>query len=488
MDKNRNKLSWTTKIGYGVGDIYGGGAMMIIGFYYLKFLTDVVGMEAALAGWIILFSKAWDAISDPIMGILSDRTRTRFGRRRPYFLAGVILIFISFALLWYPIDSNSDTFKFLAVLGSYLFFSTVVTMVMIPYNALAPELTPDYDERSSLMSVRILFSQFSSLICAVASMEIVKAFPENQVATGYMVMGAVLGLFYALPFIVTFLTTEEKEEFHQDIPKFSFKSNFKDTFKMPTFIHVLFMYISAFVAIDIVMTITVYFISNFLNRPKEVDYILASLLIAQVIALPLFYKYSKITSKQKSYLLSAVVWMVTMFFGWFIVPGQHPSIIYIFAGFIGIGTGGLVLMIFSIFADVPDVDEFYSGERREGIYSGLFTFMRKISSAIGIFFVSQLLHIAGYRAPIKEKVGDGYKLVDQIQSEEFLLILRIIMIAIPILFLIVCIYNSYKFTLKPELHKKIKDYIEKVRYNKELKEQFSEEARLIDRQLRGKKV
>jgi oligogalacturonide transporter len=98
------KLSLWHKIGYGLGDIYGGGAAVILSFYYLIFLTDVVRLNPALAGTVILISKAYDAITDPFEGVLSDRTRTRLGRRRPYLLAGIPMVFLSFFALFYPVD------------------------------------------------------------------------------------------------------------------------------------------------------------------------------------------------------------------------------------------------------------------------------------------------------------------------------------------------------------------------------------------------
>ena len=158
----REKLSLKTKIGFGVGDIFGGGSMMIIGFYYLYFLTDVMLLSPSLAGTAFLVSKVWDAVTDPVMGIISDRTRTRFGRRRPYFLAGIVLIFLSFFAMWYPVDFAKEMHRFIYILAAYVFFSTVITMVMIPYNALVPELTPDYNERTSLTTFRIFFSGLSS--------------------------------------------------------------------------------------------------------------------------------------------------------------------------------------------------------------------------------------------------------------------------------------------------------------------------------------
>ena len=174
------KLGLWQKIGYGLGDIYGGGACVIVGFYYLIFLTDVVRINPALAGTAILVSKVYDSITDPFEGVLSDRTRTQLGRRRPYLLAGVPLVFLSFFALFYPTGSEGplglaqELYRFVFVVGMYLFFSTVVSIVMLNYNALQSEITLDYDERTSLSSVRIFFSTVSSLVCALVPLEIVK--------------------------------------------------------------------------------------------------------------------------------------------------------------------------------------------------------------------------------------------------------------------------------------------------------------------------
>ena len=163
------KLSLWRKIGYGMGDIFGGGSSTIISFYYLIFLTDVVLINPALAGTVILISKIYDAITDPFEGVISDRTRTRLGRRRPYLLAGMPLIFLSFAALFYPIDLSQEFQRFIFVVLTYLFFSTVVSIVMLNYNALQSEMTLDYNERTSLSSARIFFSTLASIICAVGA-------------------------------------------------------------------------------------------------------------------------------------------------------------------------------------------------------------------------------------------------------------------------------------------------------------------------------
>ena len=453
-EQNQGRLPLSTKIGFGVGDIFGGGAMMIIGFYYLYFLTDVVLLSPALAGTAFLVSKVWDAVTDPIMGVISDRTRTRFGRRRPYFLAGIVLIFLSFFAMWYPVDFDKEMHRFAYILVAYVFFSSVITMVMIPYNALVPELTPDYNERTSLTTYRIFFSGLSSLLCAVVPFEIVKAF-KPDVSTGFVVMAVAFGLFFALPFIATFLTTRERPEFQKDAMPFDLKRSFIDPFRTPTFIPVLFMYVCTFVAMDMVMSIVIYFMTYYMGKGDQTDYVLGVLLVAQLAVIPLYYLFSKRTSKKAAFITGVVIWICSMGFSFVIGPDSPAYILYLFGGLVGVGTGGVVIMIYSIFPDIPDVDELYWGSRREGVYSGMFMFMRKLSSALGIFIVSNIIQWAGYRAPVEG--------MPQEQTGAFILVLRVVFAGLPVVLLLFALTSAAFYRLTPALHQRIKELLEKRR-------------------------
>ena len=139
--KNRDGI--LAKMAYAAGDIYGGGSFLVVGLLILVFLTDVEGLSGTLAGLIILIGKVWDAITDPFMGVLSDRTRSRFGRRRVYFLFGSIPVLLSWIMLWYSFGITGDTIKFIYYTIAYIFFSTAFTIVMVPYNAILAEMTTD---------------------------------------------------------------------------------------------------------------------------------------------------------------------------------------------------------------------------------------------------------------------------------------------------------------------------------------------------------
>ncbi len=202
-----DRLSLMTKICFGSGDILG-GSMIIVGTLYLIFLTDVVRISPFLAGIILLTSKIWGAVFDPFFGHYTDRMQTPMGRRRPFFLISIPLIALSFFLLWYSPGFENSLSRFAYSLCTYIIFTTVMGIVTTSYNAFSTEITMDYHERTSAMSIRMVFGMGSVLLCAVIPMEIIKHFYDK--ATGYWVMSLIFGIAFALPYIAVFLSTKER--------------------------------------------------------------------------------------------------------------------------------------------------------------------------------------------------------------------------------------------------------------------------------------
>jgi len=477
MEAKSEKLTLWQKVGYGLGDIYGGGSGVVISFYYLIFLTDVVRIAPALAGTVILISKIYDSITDPFEGILADRTRTKLGRRRPYLLAGIPLVFLSFFALFYPYSMESESTRFIAVVLSYLFFSTIVSIVMLNYNALHSEITLDYHERSSLSSIRIFFSTLASIVAALVPLEIVKIFPD--VHQGYIIMGLAFGAFFSLPFIATVSAVRERPEFQKPPDPFDWKVAFIEPFKNRTFLYTLAMYLFAFVAIDTVSTIVAYFVKYYLQRSDEVSFVNGTLLILQVVSLPFYVWLSKRTSKVRGYIVGLIIWAAAMLFSFLLSPDNSWLWVYVFAGMVGLGTGGIVVMIYAIFPDIPDVDELASGERREGIYSALVTFIRKFSSALAIFAVSNIIGWAGYVPPIQETIGGATKLIEQPQSDTFLLVLRLLFMLLPIVLLIFALFFAVRFPLTPVLHNRLNRYLAAVRKGEEPEDDGQELKKIL---------
>jgi len=457
MEAKSEKLTFWQKLGYGMGDFYGGGSGTLIAFFYLVFLTDVVRISPGLAGTIVLISRIYDSITDPFEGVLSDRTRTKLGRRRPYLLAGIPLVFLSFFALFYPVTYDSETARFVYVLATYLFYSTIISIVLLNYSALQAELTLDYNERTSLATFRIFFSTISSILCALLPLEIVKAFPD--IRTGWIATAVVFGLLFALPFIGTVAITRERKEFQRQPRPFHWKQAFIEPFQVRTFVFVLIMYVTAFTAFDATQSIVVYYIKSFLGRGEEVSFVLGTLLIAQVLSLPFYQWLSKRTSKARTYIIGAAIFVVVMFFSFLFSPTSPAFALYVFAALVGIGSGGVVIMVYAIFPDIPDVDELRSGERREGTYSALTTFTRKLSSALAVFAVAQVLQFAGYIPPLEQ----GGQLIEVTQTPTFINALRLFFVLIPVGFISFGIFFAAKFPLTVALYERLEKVLAAMR-------------------------
>ena len=195
---DREKLNFTTKLAYGSGDLGPAITANILVFFLLYFFTNVAGLPAGLAGSVLAIGKIGDAINDPIAGILSDRTRTRWGRRIPWMLLGAIPFGIFFFLQWIVPHFSNDT----SVNNWYLFtyyviiaivFNLAYTAVNLPYTALTPELTQDYNERTSLNSFRFAFSIGGSILSLILATVIFQAYPDNP-RQQYLVLGLVSAL------------------------------------------------------------------------------------------------------------------------------------------------------------------------------------------------------------------------------------------------------------------------------------------------------
>src|SRR5512139_3520909 len=200
------KLSRHTKWMYGSGDFGFALTNTILSVYFALFLTEVVGVMPAVAAAAIFIGSTWDYINDPIVGYLTDRTRTRWGRRRPYLLFSALPFALTFAMLWWipPFENVAALTAYYAL--AFALFDTAASFAYMPFYALTPELTDDYDERTALTTTRMFFSIFASLVAFTIPLLIVGTFrPEN--AGRVLAMGAGFGVVAALPLWLVFART-----------------------------------------------------------------------------------------------------------------------------------------------------------------------------------------------------------------------------------------------------------------------------------------
>ncbi len=474
-----DKLSLGTRLFFGMGDIYGGGAFNIVNFYYAVFLTDVVKIHPSYSAMIFLISKIWDAVTDPFMGYFSDRTRSPWGRRRPYYLAGIPLIFLSFVMLWFPVNYDSELSRFVYILIAYMFFNTVVTLVMVPYQAMSAELTSDYEERTSLNSIRLIFSLVSSLLCALFPLFIINAFGTGVegIRKGYIAMSVVFGLFFALPWIGTFLFTFEHPAEKKTYEKGWLKSMF-EPLKIKVFRKYLALQLFTFIAFDIIVLIVGHYMKYWMKNYDAMNLLLGILIIVEVAAVPLFSKISHRRGKTAAYMIGAAIWGVACLGMFFIQPSTPLWALYLLGAVVGIGMAGAIVTPYTMFGDVVDVGELAFGENRSGSFSGMITFLRKSTTAIAQSTVLALLGFIGYREPVEMMDQGILRSIEQEQPDGVLLMIRLILTFVPIILLSFGFRIALRYPLVKEVQEEIRSILDS-RSEGEEKEKSEKEQTLI---------
>jgi|YNPMSStandDraft_2_1061718.scaffolds.fasta_scaffold00336_14 oligogalacturonide transporter len=446
------KLKFSNYIAYGIGDIYGGGSFLIINTLFLFFLTDIAKLPPALAGLVIFFGKFWDAVTDPIMGYISDNTRTKFGRRRIYFLIGIVFVFITFLLIWIKVDFSNYIVNFLYYAFAYILFSTAFTLVMIPYSALNADMTGEYKERTKLTGFRMFFSQFSSLICGTLPKMIINRF--NGDAKGFLYMGTIFGIFFAIPWIFVFLGTFEDEERYKDQEVQSIKEFFKgilSIFKNRSFKIHIGMYIAAYVAMDFIMALFIYYLQKYLKKPGLYVPCMGVLLITEILFLPFYVFISNKFGKGHAYRLGLPIWGLGLLISFFLTPSSPSYLVILVCFIIGAGLSAGVYVPYAILPSVVEVDNLITTKNRAGLYSGGMTLIRKIVQAIALALIGLYLQFIKYDA--NAKILSDYTL-NGIKFGFFIF---------PFILIILGLYFGIKFKITPKTFEIVKNEINRLK-------------------------
>jgi sugar (glycoside-pentoside-hexuronide) transporter len=428
-----NALTVREKVSYGLGDMGNNIAYGAVGFYFVFFLTDVAGLSPLWAGYIFLVTRIWNAFSDLIMGAVSDRTQTRFGRKRPFLLFGAVPLGIGFALLWLvPFHGIVQQVIYYTLIG--ILFNTLYSLVSIPYNALLPELSQDYNERTSISGYKMAFSFVGSLLSAMGVTFIVDTiYPgKSMYAVSYPVMGRVMASILAISILLAFVGTKERVGTREIKKQENIFKSLKSLMKLKEFRLVLGVFIFNMVSFDIIMALYIYFMRYALKISDDLSYIFMAIpLIAAVLVTPMWVSVSKKIGKQKAYVISAIYFIIPLFSCLFLPAGNIPVTV-LDTVLIGIGISASQVLIFSILPDVVEVDESKNGVRREGVIYGATMFLYKISSAIIVALVTASMGWFGYVE------STGSTVVQQSANAVFGI--RFLMGCMPILCLIISIF------------------------------------------------
>lgn len=391
---NSERLPLLTKLLYGAGDTGFSLTSTIIGAYFGIFLIDVIGLTPGMAAIAVLVGRVWDWINDPLIGHISDRTRSRWGRRRPFLLMGFIPYGLAFAMLWWTPPWTAPTALVAYYAAAYVLYEAAATFVYMPYFALTPELTLDYDERTSLTSYRMFFSILAGLLAFTVPLMIVGSFrPEN--GGKVWLMGAVFAVASALPLLITFFGTRERPEFQrQEQPRIL--QSVKAALANRPFLFAAGIFLLTWTTVDILNALLLFLLRYWLDIEAQSDIVLATIFVVAIFSLPVWSYASRRWNKRRTYVAGISFFAAVQIVLVLIQPGTALWLILTLAGLAGIGVGAAHVIPWAMIPDAIEWGELSTGERHEGMFYSLITLTKKIAASIAIPLVLGMLEWTGY--------------------------------------------------------------------------------------------
>lgn len=389
----KNKLTLKNKIGFGAGEFSSSIFFTITSFWLLNFLTDEVRLSAGLAGTALLIGKIWDAVIDPFIGYLSDRTKSRWGRRRPYLLIFAIPLGAAFVLMFRNPGIADQTGKFIWATLAYIFFCGVYSFTNIPYNSLLPEMTSDYNERTNLSAYKQIFAVTGTLLGAGAAMPIMALFAGRT--AGFIGMSAIFGLLASISLLVTFFSVREPEV--TEIKKSgSILTALKDVFTNKPYLLLLFTWFTNSTAVAIMQSMLVYYYKYVFQDEGATTLAMIVLLVVAMLTIPVWVWLAKKMDKKRAYILGMTLTLAAVIAFAFSADkmGTYPALALMAVAGLGFSSHYVVP-----WAMAPDTIEYgYSrtGVRREGVYYSVWTFVIAFGGALAGYLVGHGLDLFGY--------------------------------------------------------------------------------------------
>lgn len=460
---HKNEITVKERFIFAAADMYGGGGQTIISVIYLVFLIQVINLSPGLAGTLMMLSKGWDAINDPLMGMISDRTKTKIGRRRPYILVGGILLIPAIALLWLPNGLSHEWQKGTYMLVTFLFYHTINTIIAVPYSALSTEITNDFHERNKVNLTRLIFSLTSTAICTLVPTMLFEQVSNGQMSylTFYLIIVFVFGGVFAIPNILVGLFTKERTPYEP--ASFSWRKFFSPL-KVKGFRKLVFMYIAQALALDMTSAVILFYGLYVVNISSTV--FLGIFLGTQLLMYPFLYRAVKTVSKAKIYyfglpLTALMSVCIALYPDTFPVWGLYPLVFLTAVGF-----AGAQLMSWIIFPDAVDIIELKEKERNTGIASGVMTLIRTASSALSVFVIGWVLQLTGFITP-----SEGVNPTQPISAIWGIRMIIVLALGVLVMF---GYFVARSFKINPQKSKDIK-YLNEKRFQNE---PFTEEEAL----------
>jgi len=440
----RDVLPLRLKLLYSTGDLSVSIPLAILMFFQLYFLTDVAGLRPDYAGWAVGIGKIWDAVNDPLFGLFSDRIRSRWGRRRVLLLFGAVPLGLSFTLMWLvpPLEPLGLTVYYAL---TFILFDTAFTFVHVGYNALTPELTSDYDERSSLNGFRMVFSISGTLGAIILATVLGWTITDERLL--FAVVGVGLGAVSIVPPLIVFRVTRERAgagegKRPQPLPV---GEALRATLSNRPFRLVMGLYLFSWTTASILAAVLVYFASYYLRVPEQANYFVLIAQGAAILFIPLWVWAARRLDKRRAFILGTASWVVVLL-GIAALRSDQVTLAYVLAALSGSGIATAYVIPWAMVPDVIECDQLETGRRREGSFYAFASFFQKLGTGAAIWGMGQLLALTGYVTP--DAGGAGVT-----QPPSAVQAIRAFAGPVPAVLLVVAMLFAWRYPITRERHR-----------------------------------
>ncbi len=396
-----DKLSWGVISAYGAPTIGVGYMYLLINLYIMKFSTDVLLIAPAVMGTIFGVSRVWDAISDPLVGYLSDKTRHAMGRRRIWLLASIVPIGLTFIMVFSPPEGISGSWLVAWMAVGVIGFYSAMTIFIVPHLSLGAELTPNYHERSRLYGLRHATYTIGSIIALVSMQLLINAEAQGEAVvrlTAFQ-LSVLAALITAGLMIYAVAKLRERPDFQGRLKQRPYGA-FKDVWRNPHARLVLIVSFIENIGSAVIGILTLYIAQYVVGTPALAPAIILTYMIPSSMSVPMWLPLSRRFGKIRLWMFSMMLTGLS-FGGMFSLPFLEAGETRIFAFFffaffagLAAGCGGTIAP--SIQSDIIDYDEYKTGERKEGSYFAAFNFVFKSAAGVMIFITGYVLQVSGF--------------------------------------------------------------------------------------------
>lgn len=468
------KTAVVPMMNYSYANMFIGGAGYIISMYFTIFLTDVVNISLKQAGIVVMIATVWDAVTDPVMGIITDRTRSKYGRHRRYLLWGIPVLLISYTLLWNTFGINgkeNPKGAMIYFILIYMLYKTAFTIISVPHTAMLPELAPEYNLRTQYNSVGYLFNSAGMVPAFGIVVLLLGVFGSGSNLTSaskapFLVIGIVLSLFFSVAVFLTFKTTKEPSSLALHNEPLDLKYILREyvlVFKNKSFRQYFFMSVAYQFSTGFYANSKVYYIKYLANQYSKYALFNAVAGVAEAGAFPLNYALTMKYGKQKCGNIVTPLMIAGLAIGLVMQTnnGGKWSVIFSLLMLLSMilypfGMSGLGFVSTNIFPDLTDVDELITGRRREGVIATFSTLIKK--SFAGIMAAMVGFTLQGFGLVTGDTVSEYEKATGELfaQSGSAVLGVRICVAVIPIITALISLYLLKKFKMTKEDHTMIR--------------------------------